>query len=292
MIDVCSIAVGVVVQAHCPSAHNPPRPSKVLDGRGEQANGGGDGGRGNESMPGRLIMDTNGANGARVAVNGKPPSSDASARPDNTPASHPQKRPDQPLLTNGDTIPGLGAYPTPNGVSPTSPPAHMPSAIIDLPPELREITTGFQSLGTLIERVSQDCYDQLGKKIEQLASIQVPPQGPLTNGAVHHAGINGIQDNNSRENREKRSLMLDFANRQREKFIKLLVLSQWSRNVGDIRKMINLLNWSNDQFNNYHEAADAVGRIKFNTHNFKLQNPDMETALLVLSTGTVPMPEV
>jgi mediator of RNA polymerase II transcription subunit 14 len=222
--------------------------------------------------------------GAGVAVNGK-----ASGRPDIHKTS----------LTNGDiVIPGLGSYPTPNGVSPTSPPT---STLLDLPPELRHvtedhnlrhITEGYQPFGTLIGRVTQECFNGLSDVVNQLAEMQVPTSSHLTNGASSHPTTNGAE-NNTPTNHRKKKMLLEWAHSQRQKLIKLLVLSQWSRHVDDVSKMIDLIHWSNSEVHNYHDAADSLGRIKFETHNFKVRNPDMETALAVLSTGEVPwMPEV
>ncbi|KAF2429666.1 MED14-domain-containing protein [Tothia fuscella] len=242
-------------------------------------------------MPGRLIMDTNGANGAhhRAQVNGGKTQQLHNSNNSNHALPSKPPRSDSSHLTNGDVVlPGL-SYPTPNGLSPAMSPPRIPPSILELPPELLEVTFNFQSLGQLIERVTQDCYGGLVEKIEQLAKMEIPAQPPhLTNGAGNHLGVNGIKDDNSQQNRQKKLQMLEFATAQRHKFIKLLVLSQWSRNVDDVKKMINLIKWSKDQFDSYHDAADGIARIKFETYNFKVQNPDMETALSVLSQGKVP----
>jgi mediator of RNA polymerase II transcription subunit 14 len=243
-------------------------------------------------MPGRLIMDTNGANGAGVALTGKlnAAANEAAGRPETKDFA--QKGSDAVILTNGDHLPGLGPYPTPNGVSPASPPARLTSTLLDLPPELIHVTESFQSLGTLIERIAQECYNGLDKVLGQMADIDVPTGAPLTNGAGHHAIVNGV-GNNSLSNQRKKKLMLEFASNHRTRFIKMLVLSQWSRNVDDVSKMIDLMFWTRSNFDAYLEAANSVGRLKFETHHFKVRNPDMETALAVLSTGDVPwMPDV
>jgi mediator of RNA polymerase II transcription subunit 14 len=247
-------------------------------------------------MPGRLIMDTNGANGAGVARNGKlnAAADEASARPETTitTTTIAQKRSDPPALTNGDHIPGLGPYPTPNGASPTSPPARQASTLLDLPPELIHVTEGFQSLGTLVERVTQECYNRLDLLLDQMAKLEVPTNAALTNGASHHAAANGV-GSNTKANQEKKKLMLEFAMLERARFIKMLVLSQWSRNADDVSKMIDLRVWSMENFTAYDDAANRVGHIKFEGQHFKVRNPDMKTALAVLSTGKVPwMPDV
>jgi hypothetical protein len=230
-------------------------------------------------MPGLLISME--SNGGMSAVNGKLAASTADANNTlgkaKTPGSH--------ALTNGDTpIPGLGPYPTPNGVSPSSPgPAAVaPSTILDLPPELRHIDAGVP-LGTLIERVGQLCYRGIEDLVDSLAKKPVQ----MANGIGGHA-VNG-SGNKADANQIKKKEIMDFVHLHRSKFIKLSVLVKWSEQAAkQMDQMIDLKAWAHDLDVCYEEAANEIGVFKRNLNNFKLRSPDMETALAVLSTGKVP----
>jgi hypothetical protein len=233
---------------------------------------GGNGGS-EEGMPGLLIsMESNGGMSA-VNGNGKQAASTADARNIGKAKSH--------ALTNGDTpIPGLGPYPTPNGVSPSSPgPAAMaPSTFLDLPPELRHIDAGM-SLGTLIERVGELCH----RGVEDLIlSLEKKPV-PMLNGNGPYSG------NKPDVNQIKKKEIMDFVHLQRSKFIKLMVLVQWSGQAAkQMDQMIDLKAWAHDLDICYEDAANNIAMLKRNLKEFKLRSPDMETALAVLSTGKVP----
>jgi mediator of RNA polymerase II transcription subunit 14 len=157
----------------------------------------------------------------------------------------------------------------------------------DLPPEILHITEGFQSLGTLVERVSQECFNSLSEVVEELAAIPVHSQTPMSNGIGNHALVNGV-GNMTKENVRKKELMLEFAHQHRTRFIKLLVLSQWSQHAKDMSQLIDLRVWFNKQIEQYESAAYELGFFKTAIHPFKLPSPDMQTALNVLSTGKVP----
>lgn len=193
------------------------------------------------------------------------------------------KTPGSHALTNGDTpIPGLGPYPTPNGVSPSSPgpPAVVPSTILDLPPELRHIDAGVP-LGTLIERVSQLCHRGIEDLIDSLGEKSVQ----MVNGVGSH-GVNGTGRD---ANQIKKKKIMDFVHLQRSKFIKLMVLVKWSEQAAkEMDQMIDLKAYAHELDVCYENAANEIGIFKRNLNNFKLRSPDMETALAVLSTGKVP----
>ncbi|KAF2400110.1 MED14-domain-containing protein [Trichodelitschia bisporula] len=215
-------------------------------------------------MPGRLIMEQNGADGAGGVLNGKHHAPDLKG-----------------IYTNGDTkYDGSNDsryYPTPNGggSGPHS------AALLEPPPEIPHITENYQHLGKLIARVAQECFNDLHDVIEKLSEI---PLQPMANG-VGHGAVNGV-GNASHTNVLKKTMLMDFANRQREKFIKLLVLSQWSQQAKDISQLIDLNAWCATQLQHFNECMDRLGQLKIDLHTFKLPGPDIKTALEVLSTGT------
>lgn len=243
-------------------------------------------------MPGRLLtMERNGAESAKLVVNGNGKQSPAGAvqaaivRSDGG-VTAAQKQSESHGLTNGDSvIPGLGAYPTPtNGVSPTTPlPSNMVESMQELPEEIIHITENFHPLGTLIARQTQQCFSSLNDTINELAKIQIQPQ---SNGIAN--GVPALGGDTSRENKKKKKLMLEFASDFRAKFVKLLVVSNWSKDATQASRLIDLHNWENAQLHAAFDAAEMLGRTLADFRSFKIPNADLETALAVLSKADVP----
>lgn len=162
-----------------------------------------------------------------------------------------------------------------------------------LPPEIQHIAEGYVSMGKLIERVVQLTWNDLTELIEKLADMPVDTQSNsgLANGVstIEH----GRLGSESAISLQKRLMWLDFAKTHRDRFIKLAVISQWSKNVADVRMFIDLMCWSNERFTAMEEIARSLGQLKLDLHPFKMPNPDIKTALEVLSTGKASwMPDV
>jgi mediator of RNA polymerase II transcription subunit 14 len=246
-------------------------------------------------MPGLLLkMATDGAEGAKHAVNGKQSPAGA-VQPADTGAEDEipglEKRASDNALTNGDVhIPGLGAYPTPNGVSPSSPTkAVIPASMYDLPEEIKHITAGQYSLGALIQRVSGECFNSLEEVIDELSGMLIQPAPPLTNGASSNQQPPALDPPQEHLNRRKKQRMLEFASEYRAKFIKLLVVSDWAkRDEKDVSKLIDLKIWLVEQDNAAQDAGNFFYSLIPEFRPWKITNPDIETALAVLSNGDVP----
>ncbi|KAE9988176.1 hypothetical protein EG328_000132 [Venturia inaequalis] len=200
-------------------------------------------------------MESNGVNGI-----GKQAVSAGDAR-------HPGKQ----KLTNGDTH---SLYPTPNGVSPSSPVASLGS----LPPELRHLDCGL-SLGTLIERVAELCH----RGVEDvILSLEKRPL-PVANGIPPYTG------NKPDVNQQKKKELMEIVNKHRTRFVKLMVLIQWSEQAGkQMGQMIDIKTWLHELQQCYDNAGKELAVMKRALQPLKIRSPDMETALAVLSTGKVP----
>jgi mediator of RNA polymerase II transcription subunit 14 len=156
-----------------------------------------------------------------------------------------------------------------------------------LPPEIWNMVEGYESLGKLVGRVTQECFNDFSELVDKLASMTVDNPSP------HFANGDGVNGSSSTLNMQKKLMLLNFANSNREKFIKLMVICQWSARVDQIKTLINLMLWSNDQTLAYEEAARQMGQLKIDLHPFKLPSPDIAHALEVLSTGRASwMPDV
>ncbi|KKY20189.1 putative mediator of rna polymerase ii transcription subunit 14 [Diplodia seriata] len=169
--------------------------------------------------------------------------------------------------------------------------SHSPAAdLSQLPPELTHFTEFYMPFGKLVERVAQETNVTLSELLDKMSNLQIS-SAPTMNGINGHA-TNGATPQ-SRDNEEKKTLMLNWAWGEREKFIKLLVLSKWSRSCEDVSKMIDLNAWLTEQMNHYEEAPKWIGQLKLNMDPAKAPNPDLKTALEVLSTGKAPwMPDL
>lgn len=143
------------------------------------------------------------------------------------------------------------------------------------PFELPHITQGFFPFGTLVNRSVQQCWIELSEVITELAAIDVPPANGKPGG------------NQSPENLRKKSRLLEFAHDKRAEFIKLLVLSQWSRQAADVSKLIDIQAFIRTRHQAYDSALQYVGEVKRDLVRAQVANPDLKTALEVLSKGRV-----
>ncbi|KAF2459435.1 mediator complex subunit MED14-domain-containing protein [Lineolata rhizophorae] len=165
--------------------------------------------------------------------------------------------------------------PMPNGASARAPDD-------DFPPEIEHITPGFRSLSTLISREAQECYNGLVQLINDLADIPVPRL--QANGVNNGAVSNGAGDV-SPANLKKKKMLMEFAHKHRDIFVKILVLLRWSSRAEDVSRLIDINWWMTNQEHALEEAANWIGRIKLDMNSAKVPNPDLKTAFQVLSTG-------
>ncbi|KAJ5121203.1 Mediator complex subunit Med14 [Penicillium bovifimosum] len=149
------------------------------------------------------------------------------------------------------------------------------------PFELPHITQGFFPFGTLVNRSAQECWNELSELIAELAAIHVPASG----GSVITNGKPAV--NQSSENVHKKLRILDFAHAKRAEFIKLLVLSQWSRQAADVSRLIDIQGFIRTRHQSYDAALQYVGEVKRDLVRAQVANPDLKTAVEVLSKGRV-----
>ncbi|KAI1082978.1 MED14-domain-containing protein [Whalleya microplaca] len=159
----------------------------------------------------------------------------------------------------------------------------------DLPDEIQHITQGFVPLGLLLSRLAQKSHNQLTEEIMALSKMAIP--APAVNGNSAHAGA--MPDDNSPENLNKKIRLLNFARERHSEWTKALVIAQWSRKADQVSKLIDLMNHLNGQRSLYDNSLDYLINVKRDLTFARLPNPDLRTALHVLSTGSAPwMPEL
>ncbi|CAD0090966.1 unnamed protein product [Aureobasidium vineae] len=149
-----------------------------------------------------------------------------------------------------------------------------------LPPELEHWAHTYVPMGTLLERMAQQCYFDLGEVIEQMADLNIGT--PQTNGASTAA------PDVSKASVDKKLRLMNFANTQQARFIKALVLSDWARNMGDMDKLIELRMWLTQQDEASTQVGDAIMQMKHNMIGAKMPNPNIQGALELLSTSKAP----
>ncbi|KAJ0416026.1 mediator of RNA polymerase II transcription subunit 14, partial [Aspergillus carlsbadensis] len=158
------------------------------------------------------------------------------------------------------------------------------------PPELEHITQGFFPFSKLVNRAVQQCWNDLSEMIAELAEIQISSQEPINSLISTNGKPPG---NQSPENVRKKLRALEFAQNKRGEFIKLLVLSQWSRQAADVSRLIDIQNFIRAQHQAFAGALQWMGDMKRDLVRAQVANPDLRTALEVLSKGEiVSMPDL
>ncbi|KAK3720644.1 mediator complex subunit [Vermiconidia calcicola] len=235
-------------------------------------------------MPGRLVMDQEGAIGSQdlkkatshaqvgkqdanlqaqpMSQSSKPVQNGVNGGlPNGIPATS-----DVPASTNGESSDMAVTYPGPDNPPP-------------LDQSWREGDNN-KSLGLLMERVAQQCYFELNGCLTSMSQIPLESQQQQTNGVVSHTG----QDTSEASMKKKR-LLMEFANTQRDRFIKTLVLADWCRNEEEKARLVDVKVWQDKQRGAYAQAAQAIANTKLNMIGVKTPNPNIEGAMEVLATG-------
>lgn len=160
------------------------------------------------------------------------------------------------------------------------------NSISNLPPEIAHITENFFPLPFILQRLAQKSHNDLQLKIEELANMPVG-QGAMNGNAP------GVGEDSSEANQNKKANLLTFVQDMHSKWIKALVMSEWSRKSAQVSKLIDIHSHIIEQLRKYDMSLDRMGHIKRNLYGARLPDPDVKTALQVLSTGQAPfMPDV
>lgn len=161
----------------------------------------------------------------------------------------------------------------------------LPDHLLDAPPEILQLVPrdSYLPVATLINRATQSCWNGLSNIVQQLATIQVPdranPDRPLPNGHVN---------NQSDANLQKKERLMRFCYDQRNDFIKLAVLLDWSKSVDQVAKTISINYWLMRQRQAYWDTIAAAAILRQEAAGFQLPNPDLKTAAEILSRGRAP----
>ena len=158
-----------------------------------------------------------------------------------------------------------------------------------LPDEIQHITEDIMPLGLLLTRLAQVSHNQLQDTITSLAAKQVPQQ--LPNGNSDYRSTN-VEDT-SPESLEKKTILLDFAQDLHTKWVKALVITDWSKKADLVGRLIDIRSHLLQVLESYNANLWDMISVKRDLHWAKVRGPDIQTALEVLSTGEANwMPDV
>jgi mediator of RNA polymerase II transcription subunit 14 len=167
-------------------------------------------------------------------------------------------------------------------------PQDLQERINQLPPEIVHITQGYMPLSKLLSRLAQKTHSELSSTILELAQMPIPTSA--VNGNASH--ITTVDDS-SAENLAKKLRMLKFAQDAHTEWTKALVITGWSRRAEDVSRTIDLKIHLDNQMQFYENAVGELSEVKRGLIHARLPNPDLPTALEVLTTGKASwMPDV
>lgn len=200
------------------------------------------------------------------------------------------KMPDAALNGVGDAKHGSAETQTQVSKEPTaSNVLQNPSRMNDLPEEVRHITQGFIPLSTVLIRLAQATHDDLQKTIIESANIKWMPadiNGNAANGS-------DLPEDNSEGNRKRKMTLLKFAQDAHAKWVKALVIANWSRNAQTVSKLIDLKAHLDEKRMLFDHTQNWLIGLKRDLGLARLPRPDLKTALQILTTGEAPwIPEV
>lgn len=163
------------------------------------------------------------------------------------------------------------------------------SRMNDLPDEIVHITQGFVPLSLLLTRLAQTSHNALQDKVAEMAKMPLP--AAAANGSSSYSSSG--PDDSSADNLRKKGALTNFAQEWHGKWLKALVIAEWSRKAHLVSKLIDLKFHIDQQRILYDAALDEMVNVKRDLTFARMPSPDLKTALQVLSTGNAPwMPDV
>ncbi|KAF2663570.1 MED14-domain-containing protein [Microthyrium microscopicum] len=257
-------------------------------------------------MPGRIFvtMSSSGANGADHGVHSKSNGNTGSLGAAGKSTQQQQNDREHQFAVhggiNGDHGPSLSSLQ--NGISKSAHVLSSPSqgltngnpginpmdpnnSLFNLPAEVIEsMELELTPFSVLVERASRHTFKTLNEKLSLMVLMSVNEPG--INGSSH-LPFNGASQSTTGNNNSKKRELLEWANTNREMFIKLMVLSGWSHaNAEVIIPLLKLKWWSDAQHDHLNLVLRGIADAKNGFFRFKLKRPDIQTSLDVLATGT------
>lgn len=160
------------------------------------------------------------------------------------------------------------------------------SRMNDLPDEIVHIAEGYIPLSMLLSRLAQQSHNAIQDKVQQLARMPLPhPPASQLNGNSSPPGKDKEEFDNSQESLSKKVNLLKSIQTIHGKWVKALVIANWSRESEMVTKLIDLKSHINEQLLQYDMRLDQIIDLKRNLIFARVPSPDLKTALQVLSCG-------
>lgn len=238
-------------------------------------------------MPGVIMTEDGSRNGDLTnhdrdpGPNGTLGTSDASA-PGKMQALDSAKAPN---MANGHG-PGGGEAQHPAATDSLAPVPAKGSRMNDLPDEIVHIAEGYIPLSMLLSRLAQQTHNSIQDKVQQLARMQLPQPPPSqVNGNSSPLAKDKEEFDNSQESLSKKVNLLKAIQSIHGKWVKALVIANWSRESEMVTKLIDLKSQINEQLMQFDMRLDQVVDMRRNLIFARVPSPDLRTALQVLSCG-------
>ncbi|KAK1752373.1 mediator of RNA polymerase II transcription subunit 14 [Echria macrotheca] len=153
----------------------------------------------------------------------------------------------------------------------------------ELPDEIQHITADTLSLGLIVSRLAQFTHSKLLDVIQALASKPLPPNA--VNGSSNYQ-LTGAEDTSS-ESLDKKVLLLKEAQDLHTRWVKTLVITEWSKKADKVSKLIDIRAHLASKLEEFNLVMYHMIQAKQDMHWAKVPSPDLKTALEVLSSGDV-----
>ncbi|KAK4147698.1 mediator complex subunit MED14-domain-containing protein [Dichotomopilus funicola] len=168
--------------------------------------------------------------------------------------------------------------------------------------EVEHITTDLIPLSLLLSRLAQYSHMKLQEFILEAASKPLPDHALNGNAKGAIGGINGHMNTNanggikapspfhedtSAESLEKKTMALKFMQDLHSRWVKALVITEWSRNAEEVGRLIDLRTHLAQKLERLGHTFWEMVQVKTSMDFAKIPSPDLKTALEVLSTGAV-----
>ncbi|KAG9243838.1 mediator complex subunit MED14-domain-containing protein [Calycina marina] len=162
-------------------------------------------------------------------------------------------------------------------------PLGVPAGPKEFPPEITRNPGSSVPLSKIIERLSVQSFATLQKKLEELAAMPMPILKVQTNGNMSQSG--GGEVDNDEDNIYKKLRLLKFAEATHADFVKVLVITNWSRRAEEVSKVVDLNFYLKNKEFEYTTIVDHMVFLKQKLLAYRIPSPDLKTSVEVLSTG-------
>ncbi|KAM7207650.1 mediator of RNA polymerase II transcription subunit 14 [Naviculisporaceae sp. PSN 640] len=154
----------------------------------------------------------------------------------------------------------------------------------DIEDEIRHITQDFIPLSLILTRLAQFSFARLNDTIHALSNKPLPQ--PVANGASGNYQTTAVEDP-SEESREKKTIWLKTMEELHHKWVKALVITEWSKKAHEVGTLIDIKCHLHDQVFLIEQIFNAMLGFKQSLHRIRTPSPDLKTALEILSSGEV-----